>query len=243
MPKNYFLEKKKPSKLDESKLDEIIRLHQTFFNVSKASSRRTIKKYHLIYLYRERSSGQLIGFRCNRWIPYKNKIIVWTGPVGVHADYEKQGILPSATFHTWLDTILKYPFRALIYGIYHASTVATSKMYTTIQQRSYPNPERKTPQEIMKLMEFLADSSFGKENYDRPSEDIFIIDVYKAIYDPMHGNEQSETQFYDPSTLDGVKNDFFQKFNPNAHQGHALLVITEHSNKRLFRYYLKKLLP
>lgn len=142
----------KPENIDEKTLDEIVKLHQQDFAITKQLVIESLKNKSSIDIYRYHH--KIVASVGLLWIVSSDAVYFYIGNAMIDKKYRSRGILTRSLIHGMLITFFKYPFKKHI-SVYFA-TSETAFRYGQRFVGFWPKPNTTLPPKILAAMILVA---------------------------------------------------------------------------------------
>ncbi|MCC2645305.1 MAG: hypothetical protein K0R94_1083, partial [Burkholderiales bacterium] len=108
---SYSFKYYSPKNIKPEDWNEITKLHQTSYNISKEDIINLAKSRQGFIIYRNRNDNKIIGTAGVTWIEDKNRIVAYIGNVVIADEFQSKGIGVHLVRLFYLYTLLKAPFK------------------------------------------------------------------------------------------------------------------------------------
>lgn len=223
-----------PVNLQDELKNKICNLHRSFFNLELGEAAQYLEARDLVYVFSEKEGGEVVGSVAIKWIQHEKSIIIYIGNVVFSEKYQRQNFLSHVIFQSYLKTLLKFPGKKVYFSVF----MTTPKAYNLGKRfpHHFPCPTKKTPQDILSIMNTVANEIAGAQNY-KTTNDVIIINNFKKK-NFMHNISKEVVRSYDG---------FFEEINPDFAKGEQLLSVFPVTYKEIFLmswnslyYFIKK---
>ena len=213
--------------------EKICKLHRSFFDLEIGEAEKYLEARDLVYVFSEKENDEIIGTVAIKWIQHEKNIIVYIGNVVFCEKYQRQNFLSHVIFQAYLKTLIKFPGKK----VYFSCFMTTPKAYNICKRfpQHFPCPDKKTPQEVLSVMDTVAHEIAGPKNYTTQGDVTIVSNFKKRKF--MHNASKETLKSY---------NGFFEEVNPDFIRGTQLISIFPVSYKEAFLmawhsfYYLIK---
>lgn len=205
----------RPATLSPEKYLEIYQFHSATFHISQDITMQALQKRHVIHLYYDKKTHQLMGTIAFQWDEIDDAVYMYIGSVVIDPRHQKSGLLTHSLLNTITYTFLHYPLKKK-YAIACATTPQAYKYFTHLKEY-WPRNDKATPDIIIQTMKRYLEKNHI-DHYDIHDGAVINNDMLDKIIEinPIDIHDQKVKLYY-------------EKMNPQSAKGAQLLCLTPFS--------------